>query len=75
VTAVRLQAPLGAGSYTEDAAVGLRIKAVHITELRTQLDAATSALALTTGGFTDSIVVGSTSVKAIHFQELRNRTN
>ncbi len=73
VSAVRLQASLSAGTFTDSASVGVMIKAVHINELRTQLDAAMSALGLTTGGFTDTITATSTPVKAVHQQELRTR--
>jgi hypothetical protein len=73
VSAVRLQASLSAGTFTDSASAGVVVKAVHINELRTQLDAAMSALSLTTGGFTDTILANSTAIKAIHFQELRNR--
>jgi hypothetical protein len=48
------------------------VKAVHITELRSQLDAAMTGLGLTTGGWTDGGLSG-VAIKAIHFQEIRNR--
>jgi len=52
--------------------VGTLIKAVHVTELRTQLDAALGPLGLPTGGYTDAGLNG-VLVKAVHFQELRDR--
>ena len=72
VNAVRAQAGLGAGTYTDAATPGVVIKAVHITQLRTQLDAAMTALGLTTGGWTDASLSG-VQIKATHFQEIRNR--
>jgi uncharacterized protein YkwD len=72
VSAVRAQAGLSAGTYTDAAATGVVIKAVHITELRSQLDAAMSALGLTTGGWTDASLSG-VRIKTTHVQEIRNR--
>ncbi|HEU4886272.1 MAG TPA: CAP domain-containing protein [Thermoanaerobaculia bacterium] len=72
VNAVRAQAGLSAGTYTDAAATGVVIKAVHITQLRSSLDAAMSALALTTGGWTDASL-SSVRIKATHVQEIRNR--
>jgi hypothetical protein len=45
---------------------------VHITEIRSALDPARSALSLSTGGYTDGSLTG-VVIKAVHFQELRNR--
>jgi hypothetical protein len=44
----------------------------HITELRTALDAALTALGLPAGGYTNSALAGE-FVRAIDFQELRDR--
>jgi hypothetical protein len=72
VNAVRAQAGLGAGTYTDAAAPGVVVKAVHITQLRSSLDAAMSALGLTTGGWTDPSLFG-IRMKATHVQQIRNR--
>jgi hypothetical protein len=72
VDAVRAQANLGAGTYTDAATSGVMVKAVHITELRSSLDAALSALGLPTGTWTDPSLAG-VQIKATHFQEIRNR--
>jgi hypothetical protein len=51
------------------------IKAVHLTELRTALDAALSALGLAPINYTDpTITAQSTVMKAAHLTELRART-
>lgn len=73
VNAVRALAGFGPGTYTDAATPGIVVKAVHVTELRTQLDQAMSALGLTTGGWTDALTPRLTVIKAIHFQEIRNR--
>lgn len=70
--AVRAQAGLGGGSYTDMASPGIVVKAVHITQVRTALDAGMSILGLTTGGYTDGSLTG-VVVKAVHVQEIRNR--
>ena len=74
VNAVRALASLGAGSYTDPTitATVTPIKAVHITDLRTALDAARSSLTLSALSYGESIVGGSTTIKASHFTELRN---
>jgi hypothetical protein len=72
VDAVRAQASLGAGAYTDAAMVGVVVRAIHIEELRTQLDAAMGPLGLTTGGYTDGALTG-VVIKAAHFQQLRDR--
>ncbi len=72
VNAVRAQASLSAGTYTDAASPGVVIKAVHITQLRSQLDTAMSTLSLTTGGWTDASLTG-VRIKAVHVQEIRNR--
>jgi hypothetical protein len=62
-------------SYTDSTltAETTPIKRVHITDLRTALDAARSTLALAALSYTDStITVNSTAVKAVHITELRN---
>ncbi|HEV7764123.1 MAG TPA: hypothetical protein VGQ76_03885 [Thermoanaerobaculia bacterium] len=50
------------------------IRAQHILQLRTAVTAVRSAAGLTTAAFTDPALV-SVEVKAIHFNELRNRLN
>lgn len=72
VNAVRAQAGLAAGTYTDSAVSGVVVKAVHITQLRSSLDTAMSALGLTTGGWTDGSLSGA-PIRATHIQEIRNR--
>jgi hypothetical protein len=50
----------------------MTIKSAHITELRSALDASLTALGMTAGGYTNSPLTGA-QVKAIDFQELRDR--
>ena len=48
------------------------VKAVHITELRTQLDQALCFIGVPLSAYTDNPLTG-VQVKAAHFLELRNR--
>ena len=61
-----------AATFTDSASPGVLIKASHIAQLRTALDAALSILGFPTGGYTDVMTPG-VIIKAIHFQEIRNR--
>lgn len=72
VNAVRAQAGLSAGSYTDAAAAGVTVKAIHITQLRSALDQAMTTLSMTTAGWTDGTLTG-VAIKATHLQEIRNR--
>jgi hypothetical protein len=73
VNAMRAAASLGSTSFTDASPAGVNIKTVHINELRTSLAAARSALGLSALAFTDSSLSAYTStVRAVHFTELRN---
>jgi hypothetical protein len=74
VNAVHVLAGLGSVAFTDPTitAQSTVVQAVHISELRAALDAAMSTFGWTTGGYTDSITTGVT-VKAVHFQEIRER--
>jgi hypothetical protein len=73
VNAVRaLAGGLGAAGFTDGAVSGVTVRAIHITELRTNLDAAAPSVGLPTGGYTDTALAG-IPVKAVHFQEIRDR--
>ena len=73
VNAMRTAANLGLASFTDVVSSTLPVKAVHVAELRTALNAALTPLGLPTISFTDpTLTTGSTLVKAVHFQQLRN---
>lgn len=72
VDAVRAQAGLSGGTYTDAASAGVIVKAAHITQLRSALDQAMTTLGFATGGWTDTSLAG-VRIKAPHFQEIRNR--
>lgn len=59
---VRLQAGMAGGTYTKAATAGVR--AMHITQLRT--------LGPITESYTDGALTG-VVIKAVHFQQLRDR--
>jgi len=79
VNAVHLLADLGAVSFTDSITMPpppyVNIRALHMTQLRTKLDEALGPLGFATGGYTDAIVAGTTTIRAIHFQEIRDRVN
>ena len=73
VNAMRTAANLSLASFTDVVSSTLPVKALHVSELRTTLNAARTALGLPTISFTDpTLTTGSTLVKAVHFQQLRN---
>jgi hypothetical protein len=59
-------------NFTDAATAGTGIRAVHVTELRLNLDTARGALGLLTGNYTDASLTG-VAIKAVHMQELRER--
>ncbi|HLG17299.1 MAG TPA: fibronectin type III domain-containing protein [Blastocatellia bacterium] len=74
VNAVRATANLAPSSWTDPAPLGVTVKAAHINELRSNLDAALTALGFSTSGYSDpTLIPGSTIVKAVHVNDLRQR--
>jgi hypothetical protein len=73
VNAVRSLAGLTASSWTDPSPQGVSIKRVHIMELRSGLDQALTTLGLNAEMYTDPTLPTGSSVKAIHFEELRQR--
>ncbi len=71
VNAVRAAAGLGALSFTNPAVPGSPVQANDITALRTGLVAAYNQLALSPPGFAETLVPGTTLIKASHWQEVR----
>jgi hypothetical protein len=73
VNAIRIAAGSGSFSFTDTLASATLIQPVHIDQLRTNLTTARATLGLTAVSYTDaSLVSGTTRVKAVHVQELRN---
>ncbi len=73
VNAMLVLARLGATTFTDTIGALVQIKKIHIDELRTNLDASRTALGLIALSYTDpSITAASTTIKAAHFNELRN---
>lgn len=70
--AVRLLGNQVAFSFATGGAAGTAVAAAQINEVRGALDAGLSALALPSGGYTDTLAAG-VPIKAVHFQEIRNR--
>lgn len=60
-------------SFTDDPLVATvtSIKAVHVTELRSAVNALRATAGLSASTFTDPVLSGAIKVKAIHVQELR----
>jgi len=73
VNAMREAASLAPLAADATVATGAPVRAHHISDLRTGLTEARSAAGLTTVTFTDgTLTAGSTLVKAIHVQQLRD---
>jgi len=73
IDAVRALAGLGGGSYTDVSPSGVIVKKIHVDELRAALNPARSNLSLSALTYTDpTITLNTTTIKAAHFQELRN---
>ena len=74
VNQARALAGLTAATWTDSSLTGVVIKAVHITELRSSLAPARQALGFSVATYTDpTLTAGSTPVKAVHIQELRQK--
>ena len=73
--ALHAVAGLGSASWTDAALtpMAITIKAVHIEELRTNLDNAATALGYATQPYTDPSLSSSIFVKKVHIEELRQR--
>ena len=72
VGAVRKLAALPVASFTDPSLAGVRVKAVHINELRNALDPARAALALTPLSYSSTLTGGTSLIRAVHVTELRN---
>jgi hypothetical protein len=69
--AVRTLAGLTTTSFS-GGTIGSKVKAADVTSVRTALDAGMGALGFATGGWTTSSL-SNTPVRAVQFQEIRNR--
>jgi hypothetical protein len=73
VNAVRAAAGLSVASWTDPSLLGVVIRAVHLQELRDRLSPALTMLGFSAPSYTDTtLTVGSTLVKKVHIQELRD---
>ena len=71
--ALRTTAGLSAFAFTDSTLFNLYAKAIHLTELRTAIDEARATLGLPSMAYTDTPLLGGTTVvKAVHVQQLRN---
>jgi hypothetical protein len=73
VNAVHVLAGLGDITWTNPSPAGVAIKAVHVQEMRTNLDQALNALSLPVQSYTDPALSSALSIKRVHFDELRQR--
>ena len=73
VNAVRVLAGFAMFGFTDPSNPGVAVRALHVNELRTRLDEALGPLGRGIGGYTDTITAGVTTIRALHFQEIRNR--
>ncbi len=73
VNAFRASASIAPLAADPTLALGAAVRASHITDLRTALNQARTAIGLNALTFTDATLTpGTTLIKAIHLQELRN---
>ncbi len=72
ITAVRALANQGPATFTDTAAPGLKVKAVHILELRNQYDSAMGVLFGFNSSWATTPVVGG-PITFVDFQQLRDR--
>jgi hypothetical protein len=72
VDAVRALAGLAPGVYTDTAAAGLKVKAVHITELRAQYDQAIGVITGRNSSWATTVAPG-VVITFVDFQQLRDR--
>ncbi len=72
INAVRALANQGPGTFTDAAVPGLKVKAAHILELRTQFDSAMGVLFGVNSSWATTPVVGG-KITFVEFQQLRDR--
>ncbi|HJX28867.1 MAG TPA: fibronectin type III domain-containing protein, partial [Thermoanaerobaculia bacterium] len=74
VDAMRVAAQLQPVNWSDPGLLGVPVKATHIQELRSNLDAALAILGRPVPQYTDhSLVLNVTPIKAVHWQEIRDR--
>ena len=71
MNAMRVAAGLSPMTFTDSSLSNVKVKAVHVIELRTSLNAARSAIGVGTIVFVDPTL---TVIKAVHLQQLRDGT-
>jgi RHS repeat-associated protein len=67
-----VRAGLATVTWAEAVTSGVAIKASHITEMRTRLGEARTALGLAATSYTDPSLAAGTTIKAPHIQEIRD---
>lgn len=73
INGVLVLAGFAPATFTDPSLAGVSVKKVHLDEMRTGLDLARSTLALPAVTYTDpTILLQSTSVKALHVTDLRS---
>ena len=73
VNAIRVTLGLSAISFVNSLAPGTPVRATDIVEIRTALAGVLSALGLPATFTDDPLVIGSTPIRAVHVQELRQK--
>lgn len=74
INSVRTLAHLAAVNWTRNTLSGLQVKASDVQELRDRLDETLATLQIPVLAYQDTLIAGSTRIRAVHLEQLRDRS-